>query len=60
MGDFTIRNASVTITALSPGLLGGDGNDSAAGLLGAEYLGMHGAIFDFNSGTLYLRPKRKS
>lgn len=60
VGDFTIRNASVTITPLSSGLLGGDGNDAAVGLLGAEYLGMHGAIFDFNSATLYLRPKRKS
>ncbi len=60
VGAFTIRNASVTITSLSPGLLGGDGKDAAAGLLGAEYLGMHGAVFDFNSGTLYLRPKKKS
>ncbi len=60
VGDFTIKNASVTITGLDPGLLGGAGKDAAVGLLGAEYLGMHGAVFDFNSGTLYLRPKRKS
>ena len=30
----------------------------AVGLLGAEYLGLHGAVFDFNSGTLYLRPQK--
>jgi predicted aspartyl protease len=60
VGNFTIKNASVTITQLDPGLLEGDGKASAAGLLGAEYLGLHGAVFDFNSGTLYLRPKTKS
>lgn len=60
VGDFMIKNASVTITGLDPELLGGGGKNAAVGLLGAEYLGMHGAIFDFNSGTLYLRPKRKS
>ena len=59
VGDFTIKNAAVTITELDADLLGGDGN-SSAGLLGAEYLGLHGAVFDFNSGTLYLRPQRKS
>jgi predicted aspartyl protease len=54
VGDFMIRNASVTITELNPELLG---KASAVGLLGAEYLGLHGAVFDLNSGTLYLRPK---
>ena len=57
VGDFMIRNASVTITDLDPALRGG-ANNPAVGLLGAEYLGMHGAVFDFNSGTLYLRPKK--
>jgi predicted aspartyl protease len=60
VGDFMIKNAAVTITELDADLLGGDGNSSAVGLLGAEYLGLHGAVFDFNSGTLYLRPQRKS
>lgn len=59
VGDFMIRNASVTITDLDPELLGGGGSKSrAVGLLGAEYLGLHGAVFDLNSGTLYLRPKK--
>jgi len=59
VGDFTINNASVTITQLDPELLGGQAKGAAVGLLGAEYLGKHGAVFDFNSGTLYLRPKTK-
>ena len=59
VGDFMIRNASVTITQLDPALRGSDSNP-AVGLLGAEYLGIHGAVFDFNGGTLYLRPKSKS
>ena len=57
VGDFLIKNASVTITEIDPAMLGSEGKPGAAGLLGAEYLGMHGAVFDFNSGTLYLRPK---
>jgi predicted aspartyl protease len=60
VGDFLIKSASVTITSLNPELLSGEGKDACAGLLGAEYLGLHGAIFDFTSGTLYLRPKSKS
>ena len=59
VGDFVISNASVTITELDPALRG-SGDDPAVGLLGAEYLGMHGAVFDFNKGILYLRPKTKS
>jgi hypothetical protein len=58
LGDFVIRNAAVTISDLDQELLGGDGKASAVGLLGAEYLGLHGAVFDFNSGTLYLRPQK--
>jgi predicted aspartyl protease len=58
VGDFMIRNAAVTISELDSGLLSGDGKSPAVGLLGAEYLGLHGAVFDFNSGTLYLRPQR--
>jgi predicted aspartyl protease len=59
VGDFMIRNASVTITDLDPELLGRAGKEPTAGLLGAEYLGPYGAIFDFNDGALYLRPKVK-
>ena len=58
VGGFMIRNASVTISDLDPELLGSDGKSGATGLLGAEYLGLHGAIIDCNSTTLYLRPKK--
>ena len=53
-----IRNASCTVSELDPEILGKDESSRAAGLLGAEYLGLHGAIFDLNSATLYLRPKK--
>ena len=59
-GDFTIKNARVTITQLDSELLGGQAKGAAVGLLGAEYLGKHGAVFDFNNGTLDLRPNTKS
>jgi predicted aspartyl protease len=58
VGDFMIKNASVTITELDPEMLGSGEKASAAGLLGAEYLGLHGAIIDLNSETLYLRPAK--
>ena len=59
VGDFLISNASATVTDLDPEMLGRGGKAPVAGLLGAEYLSRHGAIFDFNDGTLYLRPKKK-
>jgi hypothetical protein len=40
-------------------MLGRGSKAELAGLLGAEYLGLHGAVFDFNERTLYLRPKKK-
>jgi hypothetical protein len=34
------------------------GTDSEIeGLLGAEYLSLNSAVFDFVSGTLYMRPR---
>jgi predicted aspartyl protease len=59
VGNFLIKNASVTITDLDPEILGRGGKAEVAGLLGAEYLGPHGAVFDFNERTLYLRPRQK-
>lgn len=58
VGDFVIKNASVTITDLDPEMLGRGGKEEAAGLLGSDYLGLQDAIMDFNSGTLYLRSKK--
>jgi len=59
VGKFMIKNASVTISELDPELLGKNEKSRAAGLLGAEYLGLHRAIIDLNSATLYLRPRAK-
>jgi predicted aspartyl protease len=56
VGDFLIRDVSVTLSGLNPEIT--HGKNAAAGLLGADYLGTHGAVFDFNSSTLYLRPKK--
>ena len=59
VGNFMIKNASVTISDLDPELLGKTEKTRAAGLLGAEYLGLHGAIIDLNRTTLFLRPQTK-
>jgi len=58
VGDFIIKNASVTISELDSELLGKTEKTRAAGLLGAEYLGLHRAIIDLNGVTLYLRPQK--
>ena len=58
VGDFTIKNASVTITELDPEVLGSGGKPRRWRPAGADYLGLHGAIIDLNSGTLYLRPAK--
>lgn len=59
IGGFTIKNASVAISDLDPELLGKTEKSHVAGLLGAEYLGLHGGVIDLNSLTLYLRPQAK-
>ena len=54
IGSYEIKNASAAIGHLDENILHSGG---AAGLLGVEYLAKNSAIFDFNSGTLYLRPR---
>jgi predicted aspartyl protease len=56
LGNFAIHNVSVTVSDLDPAIAG-DIPDFA-GLLGADYLGLCGAVFDFNNPTVYLRPKK--
>lgn len=56
MGDFSVHNVSVTVSDLDPAI-GGEVSDFG-GLLGADYLGLCGAIFDFNNNTLYLHAKK--
>ena len=57
IGSYEIKNASAAVVAMSKEILGSGTELEAAGLLGAEYLGMNSAIFDFNSETLYLKAK---
>jgi predicted aspartyl protease len=56
IGNYQIRRASVSIVCLDPEMLGRGTNSEVAGLIGIEYLGMSSAIFDFITGTMYLRP----
>ncbi len=57
IGSYEIANASAAVVALDAEIVGRGTALETAGLLGAEYLGMNSAVFDFNSGTLYLKPK---
>jgi predicted aspartyl protease len=57
VGTFEIKNASAVIVDLNPNMVEQVQGSQGMGLLGAEYLAKNSAIFDFNSGQLYLREK---
>ncbi|HEY4283662.1 MAG TPA: aspartyl protease family protein [Chthoniobacterales bacterium] len=59
VGNYEIKNASASVIAMDSHLLGRGTNAEVAGLLGVEYLARSSAIFDFVSGTLFLRPVAK-
>jgi predicted aspartyl protease len=54
IGNYEIKNGSATVAPLNPVIFAA--HSDTAGLLGAEYLAINRAIFDFVSGTMYLRP----
>ena len=54
IGNYEIRNGSASVEYLNPQVFGA--NSGIAGCIGAEYLAINRAIFDFVSGTLYLCP----
>lgn len=55
--NYEIRNGSATVAPLNPEIF--NSRSGIAGLIGAEYLGMNWAVFDFTDGTMmYLRPPR--
>lgn len=54
IGNYEIRNGSASVAPLNSAIF--EANSDTAGLLGAEYLAINRAIFDFVSGTLYLTP----
>ena len=47
------------IGSLDPEAIGRGTDFEIAGLLGIEHLAINSAIFDFVSGTMYLRPPRR-
>jgi predicted aspartyl protease len=54
IGDYELGNGSAAVVRLNPEIV--QSNSSVAGFIGGEYLGMNYAIFDFVTGTMYLRP----
>jgi predicted aspartyl protease len=57
IGDYEIKSASAGVIRLDNEVLKRGTPNERAGLLGAEYLGKNSAVFDFNSGILYLKSK---
>jgi predicted aspartyl protease len=54
IGNYEIKNGSASVARLNPEVL--RSHFKIAGLIGVEYLAINRAIFDFVSGTMYLRP----
>jgi predicted aspartyl protease len=54
IGDYEIKNGSASVAPLNPAIF--EAHSDTAGFLGAEYLAINRAIFDFVSGTMFLRP----
>lgn len=54
IGNYEIKNGSASVAPLNPLIF--EAHSDTAGFLGAEYLAINRAIFDFVSGTMYLRP----
>ena len=59
IGDYQIKKASASVLNLDPDVLGRGTMSEVEGLVGLEYLALNSAIFDFVSGTLYLRPRSR-
>jgi predicted aspartyl protease len=55
IGNYEIKNGSASVARLNPEVLRSE--FKIAGLIGVEYLAISRAIFDFVSGTMYLRPR---
>jgi predicted aspartyl protease len=57
IGNYQIKGPTASVVALDSQMLGRGTMSEVAGLLGVDYLALNSAIFDFVSGTLYLRPR---
>jgi predicted aspartyl protease len=56
IGNYEIRRASTSIVHFASKAVSRGTRSEVAGLIGVEYLGLSSAIFDFTTGTMYLRP----
>jgi len=59
IGNYEIKRGSASIVRLGPKLVDRGTRSEIAGLLGIDHLAMNSAIFDFATGTLYLRPRSR-
>ncbi len=57
VGNYEVRGALAAVLSMDSQMLYRGTPSEAAGLLGVEYLAANSAIFDFVSGTLYLKPR---
>ena len=55
IGNYEIQNGSASVVRFNPETLGS--HSHVAGIIGVEYLSINRAVFDFVSGTMYLRPR---
>ena len=55
IGNYRIQNGSASVVRFNPEIL--QSHPLVAGIIGVEYLSINRAIFDFVSGTMYLRPR---
>jgi predicted aspartyl protease len=59
VGNYQVRGALAAVLSMDSQMLYRGTQSEAAGLLGVEYLAANSAIFDFVSGTLYLKPRAR-
>ena len=55
IGNYQIQNGNASVVRFNPQIL--RSHSLIAGIIGVEYLSLNRAIFDFVSGTMYLRPR---
>jgi predicted aspartyl protease len=59
LGNYEIKRGSASVVRLDPEVVRSGTNSRIAGLLGIDHLATNSAIFDFVTGTLYLRPRSR-
>jgi predicted aspartyl protease len=59
LGSYQGKQMKASVVTMNSELLGRGSDVEVAGLVGVDYLYANSAIFDFVSGTLYLRPRPK-